>query len=165
MANPNISDLDLDQAMKRCIDADSDALRVEIGESDFAVALSADEGDSVAAYSPVDATSTALTSANTGSATPITATEMDVSLYTKVNVYVQSTTAISSPPTFTLQFSPAASGNVWVSSSLTVVPSASIGVVVMGTPNVAMLAKRVRLLSSAALGGGETATAYILVGA
>lgn len=161
--NTDISQLDYNQAVKRCVEASNDALRVNLESSTgMAIELSAADGDNVATLQSSSAPSIALTNGNTGAATQVIA-PVDVQGYSKVNLYVQSTTAIAVPPTLTVQFSPADSGTIWVDSAVTRVLSASNGVVVMATPATNMVARRARVLISAALGAAETATAYLVL--
>lgn len=163
-SNPNITNLDWNQAVSRCVDADNDALRVEIGgDSEFAVALSSDEGDSVMADSNTASSSANLTSTNTGIGTEVLAPQA-ATKFSRANIYVQATSITAGSVTLKLQLSPAASGNIWIDSGVSVVVPTTSGAVAMGTATANMVAMRARLVSSAALGALETCTAYLVMG-
>lgn len=160
--NPNLTNLDISQALIRCIDADNDAMRVELGAADFAIALDSSE-DSVKADKRTDSSSADLTSANTGVSTQVVA-PLDASNFSRANLYVQATAANAGTMSLKLQLSPAESGNIWIDSGVSVTIPAASAAVAMGTASSNIVAKRVRVVSSAALTGAETATVYLVLG-
>lgn len=164
MSNPNLTQLDYEQALNRCVDAVEDALRVTMADSNgMAIELSAADGDNIATLQSQTAPTASLDSTNTGTNTEIIA-PINVSQYSKVNLYGYSITNISSPPTIKVQWSPATGGNIWVDSGVSVALSASSGTTVIATASDKMLAVRARVLISAVLGASETANAYLIVG-
>ncbi len=162
--NPNLSNLDFQQAVVRCVDADNDALRIQMSDAvGMEIELSAADGDSINSYSASFTLNGPLNGSNTGTAQEVLG-PTSAEGFSRVNLYVQSISDIASPPTLTVQVSPAASGNLWVSTSCTAAMSASSGTLVMASAPLNILAVRTRILISAALGASETGEAYILLG-
>lgn len=149
MPNPNLSKLDLNQALHRTIDANDDAMRVIVGAgTDFSIELSADDGDSVAVRSIVTSASGELTTSSSGSVVSAVNVEgaKDLQVLVKIN------TAISGSATIQLQVSPAFSGSTWldVGSSMTVTGSTDL----VGTiSNVIARRARVQITSNSITAG------------
>ena len=164
MANPNISLLDLNQALLRCVDALNDSLRIEVGSgTQFEVSMSASGGDSIVVDRDSLSESVNLTSANTGSGAQVIS-PTNASYFARANIYVQSTSNVSSSVTLKLQLSPDTSSNVWIDSGISVIIPSTASTVAMGTASSNIVAKRARLVSSAPLGVSETATAWVVLG-
>ena len=79
---------------------------------------------------------------------------LDVS---SINLHVKTLTAVTATtPLLTLQYSPASSGDFWIATTVTAIPSASAGTIVSGTAISNLLAKRVRVvLTFAAFSAGS----------
>lgn len=161
--NPTTSLLDPGQVILRCYDEANDAVRVEIPAVSMAIALDAATGDNVATVQSNSTQVVHLTQGSTGTATIVLA-PISLTMFSKANIFLQSTTAIAAPPNVKLQISPDDSANAWVDSGLTVTASASNGITVMGTPSTNLVARRGRLVISAAIGAAETLDAYLILG-
>lgn len=117
MANPHISDLDLNQAMKRVIDSQEDAFRVMVASgTDFEIALDEADGDSVAIRKMLDSASGELTSL---SASGQFISEIDVEGFSEFQILAKINSAISGSCTLTLEVSPVESGNIWLATAIT----------------------------------------------
>lgn len=92
-------------------------------------------------------------------ADPVVVKEIPCNASTLAGVYSLSNTAIVTPPTLTLQISPSATGDIWFSTSTTLVPSTDLGAVVSATP-ASISAIRCRVVTSAPTASG-TATVYL----
>lgn len=100
--------------------------------------------DSVLAVNPTVATSAAVTNAAVSG--DIVVPAFDVSQIAQLNIITNTTvTLVSTNPLLTLQLSPSATDNVWISTALTVTPSGTLNTVVAGTPLAINLYKRARV--------------------
>lgn len=152
------SQLDSPQIIKRIYDEANDAVRVEIGTgTGFALSISADSGDSIVSIPQVSETKASITNANTGVIIPASACIGMKSF----QLYTNTTSTIVGPQVCTLQVSPSDSDDVWISTSLTATPSLTSGVVVMGTVNSTIVARRMRVSIAAAITSG-TFDIYLL---
>lgn len=156
--NPAVTQLDTAQAMKRVYDEANDAIRVEVGSgTSFALSINADSGDSVVSIPNVKEVKASITSANTGVIVPAT-TCIGMKSF---QLYTNTTSTITGTQVCTLEVSPSDSDDVWKATSLTITPSATNAVVVMGTVNTAIVARRMRVSIAAAITTG-TFDIYLL---
>jgi hypothetical protein len=143
--NPNINDLDAPQCIQRAFDGDNDALRMELASGvAFDVTLS-QSSDSVTIY-PVSISDVSY-SVNATSSTivlgPVNCTGVK-----SFQLYTNTTTTITGPEAYTLQVSPSDTDNVWYSTSTTVTPSVTVGVVEASTVNTGIVARRAQVIMS-----------------
>lgn len=76
-------------------------------------------------------------------------TVSDAAGISTINLHVKSLTAVvASGLSIKVQYSPTTAGDVWIDSTLTVVPSATIDTLVSGTAVTTLLARRVRIVST-----------------
>jgi len=116
--NPNQTDLDFTQALKRCVDATDDVLRVELAASaEMAVSMSADDGDSVQALSQLYSGTGSVISSNVANDTVVAI--MDVSRTKQIQLFADVGAGITGTATLKIQISPASSGSVWIDSGVT----------------------------------------------
>ncbi len=152
--NQTISQLDSGQLVKRVYDEANDAIRVEIGTgSSFAIGISADSGDSVVTVPTVTEVKASLANASTGTGTVVIPATTCIGMKS-FNLYTNTLTDITGAQVCTLQVSPSDSDNVWISTSLTITPSATTGTVVMGTVATGIVARRFRVIIAAAITTG-----------
>lgn len=151
--NPSITTLDAAQVVKRCFDSTNDAQRVILGAgTEFAVALDAADGDSVTAIPSSIFPSGSLTTLTTGT---IVAETACIGIKSVV-LYSKTLTAITTPPTLTVETSPLDAGDFWFATATTIVPDVTANVV-LATAIGTVCARRIRVRTSAATAVG-TAT-------
>jgi hypothetical protein len=110
MANPNLTDLDFTQALKRCVDAQEDALRVELATpSGMAIELNAVDGDSVLALPQVSHGNIVVNSGSTGELV-----RHSMEQATEVQVMASITNAITGTCSVEIEVNPHPSGEIWV---------------------------------------------------
>jgi len=155
--NPNISQLDYTQAIKRTIDAVNDATRVTIAAAnDFEIELDANDGDSVLSLNDQNTATTTVTSVQTDELLSVASAR-----YSKAQLYVRTDTTISSPQSIVIQQSPLSTGNVWVNTAVTVTPTTAAGqLAVSGVLDFCAL--RVRAFATVAQGTGS-ATIFLVL--
>jgi hypothetical protein len=142
--NPNLTSLDLQQAQKRTIDANDDAVRIILADtSGIAIELSAADGDSVAAEKSLVSEEGSIDSASTG--TLVAA--LDVSGRQEMQLLVDVGAGITGSATVSIEISPEDSGNVWIPSGTTL---AITGTANLKSAKVTDLARRVRVVLSGA---------------
>lgn len=140
--NPNLTELDLQQAQKRTIDALDDAVRIILADTTgIAIELSAADGDSVLAESSLASASGSLSSASSGELVA----PLDVSMKKEIQVLVDVAAGITGSATIEIQISPSASGSVWIPSGVTL---AVTGATNLKTAKVSDLARRARVVLS-----------------
>jgi hypothetical protein len=143
--------LDANQVLKNSYDEATASLKtIPSSATSFSVELSAADGDSVIIQSLKSSTVVSLTNASTG----VVLAEFDCSDLNKFNLYTETTTTIVGAQVCTLELSPADSGDVWVATALTITPSLTDEVVVMGTALSNVLARRARVSIAAAITSG-----------
>lgn len=157
MSNPNISDLDLNQAMKRVIDSQEDAFRVMVGAgTEFEIALDATDGDSVATKSLLASSSGELSSS---SASGEFIAPLNIEGYSEFQILAKIDSAISGSCTLTLEISPEASGNIWLATSTNLAVTGSSDLISsLANP----IAKRIRLSAGANTISGGSASVYLM---
>jgi hypothetical protein len=149
--NSTPSYLDSPQIIKRVYEEADDALRVKVASgTDFDVALSYDDGDSVGVQGNSVSTKASLTSASTG----VVVAAFDCSGMKSFNLYTKTITTITSAQVLTLEVSPSATDDVWKATALTITPDTTADVVVMGTTLTSVVAKRARVSIAAAISAG-----------
>lgn len=150
--NSNITQLDSGQIIKRLFDVSNDAIRMVLAEATgIAIELSRADGDSVAIAGDGSSTKASLTNANTG----VVLAAQDCSGMKSFNVYTKTTSTITGPQLCTVEISPSDSEDVWIATTLTITPSTTLDVVVMGTALSNIVAKRVRVSIASAITTGS----------
>lgn len=149
--NSSPSLLDNGQIIKKIFDGSNDSIRISLGSSTgIEVSLDSASGDSVTTVPNLTNSKTSITSASTGVIVPaFSCTGMK-----SFNLYTITTGAITGTQACTLEVSPSDIDNVWIATTLTVTPNASNAVVVMGTANSAIVARRARVSIASAIGAG-----------
>jgi len=149
--NTNISLLDTGQLVKRVFDSDNDSVRITLAEATgIAIELSAADGDNIDVKGLSTSTKASLTSASTG--TIVAAT--DCNGIKSFQLYTNTTSTIVGAQVCTVQISPSDTDDVWIDTALTVTPSDTLSVVVMGTALTNIVARRVRVKIAAAITSG-----------
>lgn len=144
--NSSPSYLDSPQIVKRVYEETDDAIRVKVASgTSFAVALDVADGDTVGVQGNGSSTKVSLTSASTGVVVPATSC---VGMKT-FNLFSKTTATITSAKTITLEVSPSDTDDVWKATTLTITPDTTTAVVIMGTPSSAIVARRVRVSTTA----------------
>ena len=159
MANLNRTKLDASQCVVGAYDGVEEANRVIIAAAtEFAIELSAADGDSVAAYSAKSDPSVSIhqVPAMAGGAVLVTIT--DVSLYSKIAIYSEALTGVTVAGQVQLQASP--DGVLWANLGSAVSSPASPGTNVSSVSE--FVAKRLRLVSSVAPTGGDVVYTILL---
>lgn len=155
--NPNLTELDLQQAQKRTIDALDDAVRIILADTTgMAIELSAADGDSVLAEASLSAATGSITVASSGQlVAPI-----DVSMKKELQLLVDVGAGITGTATVSIEISPEASGSVWIPSGVTL---AVTGATNLKSAKVSDLAHRARVVLSGvnSISAG-TATLHLL---
>lgn len=182
--NPTITQLDVIQAIRRTYDEANDALRVEVAggvsfavsldHTDSVVVLGTEDGTAGGTYHALKTTTTgsplitpngsstkvSLTSASTGTVIgPVSCAGMK-----SFNLYTNTTSTITGAQALTLLISPSDTDNVWIAATLTVTESTTNAVVVKGTTETDVVARRVRVDIAAAISTG-TFDAYLVMAA
>jgi hypothetical protein len=110
MSNPNLTELDYNQALKRCINSEEDAMRVELATpTGMSIELSAADGDNVLALPQVAHTNQTVNSSSSGE---LARHSMDQS--TEVQIMASITSAITGTCSVEIEVNPHPSGEIWV---------------------------------------------------
>lgn len=145
------STLDPSQIVQRTYDAVNDAVRVEIGGgTSFQLSLDATSGDTIGIQGVATYDKVSLAHANTGVVVPAFSCVGMKSF----NLYTNTTSTIVGAQVCTLEVSPHDTDNVWINSGVTITPSTTSGVVVMGTASSSIVARRARVSTAAAITSG-----------
>jgi hypothetical protein len=159
MANLNKTKLDAAQCVVGAYDGVEEANRVIIAAAtEFAIELSASDGDSVASYSAksipvVSAAQTPATALNA-----VLATMTDVSSYSKIAVYSEALAGVTVAGQAQLQASP--DGVLWANLGTAVASPAAPGTAVSSVSE--FVAKQLRLVSTVAPTGGNVVYTILL---
>lgn len=161
MANLNKTKLDASQCVVGAYDGVQEANRVVIAAAtEFAVELSAADGDSISSFS-------AQSDSTLGTAqTPATAnntillTISDVEGYSRLQVYCESLAGVSAAGKVFVQASPNDSGSLWANLGSEISSPAAPGT--NSSSVIEFVAKRLRLSSSLAPTGGNVQYTIIL---
>lgn len=149
--NPSPSQLDASQITQRTFDASNDAIRTVPAETTaFSIELDATDGDSIQVVGTSSSTKASLTNASTGVVVPAASCAGTKSF----NLYTKTTATITGPQACTLEVSPHDTDDVWIATTLTITPSATLNDVVMGTANSSIVARRARVSITAAITTG-----------
>jgi len=149
--NLSTSLLDNAQIIKKVFDSSNDAVRTVPAEvTSFAIEVDAADGDNIAVKGLSGSTKASITNTNTG----VIIAAADCSGYRSFNLYTNTTTIIVGPQACTVEVSPSDTDNVWKATTLTVTPDATVGNVIMGTVNSAIVARRIRVSIAAAITSG-----------
>lgn len=161
MANLNKTKLDAVQCVVGAYDGVEEANRVIIAAAtEFAVELSAADGDSVVAYTGVSDATTSIPQTPGMAANTVLLTISDVTKYSKLQVYSEALAGVSVAGTVSLQVSPESSGSLWATLGVAISSPASPGAAVSSV--VDFVAKRARLVSTVAPTGGNVEYKVIL---
>lgn len=144
------SKLDANQCIKSAFDDSSETLKVSMPAVTTQIELSASDGDSVISHTNNVSNTASLDNSSTG----VVLAEFDISGLKNFNLYTKTLTAITGAQVLTFEISPADSGDVWVSTSLTITPSTTANVVVAGTVSTDIVARRGRVSIAAAITSG-----------
>lgn len=143
--------LDGPQIARKTFDSDNDAFRIVLAEATgMAVELSAADGDNIATKALSSSTKVSLTNASTGVVVPATSCDG----YKNFNLYSKTTSTIVDSQVLTLEISPHDTDDIWISTALTVTPSITNGISVMGTSLSNVVARRARVSIGAAVTSG-----------
>ena len=153
------SKLDMSQIFKIVYDPTSESLKTVPGSStSFQIELDADDGDTVAIQGR-EFNASATNIDNTYASEVLS--EFNVSGASIINIFVHTTSTITDPQILTLEISPVDGGDLWFATSLTITPSTTSGVKIMGTPLTNLVAKRARVVTAGAITSG-TYDIYVL---
>lgn len=156
--NPTISQLDAAQVMKRVYDEANDCIRTELGVNS-GIDIQLDAGtDTISTQGISSSTKVSLTNASSGVVVPAFSCVGMKSF----QLYSSTTATITGSQVLTLEVSPSDTDNVWVATSVTVTPSTTNGITLMGTASTTIVGRRVRVSIAAALSTG-TADIYVVV--
>ena len=161
MANLNKTKLDAVQCVVGAYDGVEEANRVIIAAAtEFAVELSAADGDSVVAYTGVSDSATSIAQTPGMAVDTVLLTITDVSKYSKLQVYSEALAGVAVAGTVSLQISPDSSGSYWATLGSAISSPSSPGITVSSV--VDFVAKRARLVSTIAPTGGDAEYKVIL---
>ena len=161
MANLNKTKLDASQCVVDAYDGVEEANRVIIAAAtEFAIELSAIDGDSVVAYTGVSDATVSISQTPGMAPNTTLLTISDISKYSKLQIYSEALAGVSVSGTATLQVSPNASGSLWATLGAAVSSPSSPGAAVSSV--VDFVAKRARLISTIAPTGGNVQYTIIL---
>jgi hypothetical protein len=153
-ANPNISDLDFTQALKRCVDSTDDTLRVELSSATgMDVELSAADGDTISALSLNYSGTGTVTSSNV--ATDVVVAAMDVSTTKQLQLFADVGAGVTGIATLKIQISPSASANVWIDSGVTLAVTGASNLKSTQVSDIAMRARVVVVSNTISAGTGS----------
>jgi len=143
--------LDANQVLKASFDEASQSLKtIPASATTFEMELSHADGDSIVSHpSSVSASGLARSNANTGSVVA----EFDISTIKSISIYTKTLTTIVGAQVLTLQISPVASGDFWVSTSITITPDLVANVTKVSSI-ATVNALRARVITAAAITSG-----------
>lgn len=161
MANLNKTQLDVNQCIVQAYDGVEEASRVVIAAApEMSIELSAADGDNIAIYTSVsDSQASASHTPSTPSQTVLVAA-FDSSKYSKAQVYCEALTGVTLAGSVVIEGSPDASGTLWAPLGSAISSPAAPGT--NASSVVDFIAKRIRLVSSAAPTGGNVQYKVIL---
>lgn len=154
MANSNKTQLDANQCIVASYDGVEEANRVIIAAAtEFAVELSAADGDSITSYPATSSPSAATVQTPTTAPNTVLLTLTDITQYSKLVIYSEALVGVSAAGQVTMQVSPSDSGSVWANLGGAISSPSSPGVSVSSPSE--FIARRLRLISSTAPTGGN----------
>ena len=161
MANLNKTKLDASQCSVDGFDGVEEAHRVIIAAAtEFAIELSATDGDSVLTYPAVSNSSLSLTQTPATVNGTVLLTIPGTDKYSKFQVYTEALAGVSAVGKCYVRGSPDSVGSVWANLDSEISSAASAGVVASTVTE--FIAKRLRIVSSAAPTGGNVQYTIIL---
>jgi hypothetical protein len=161
MANLNKTKLDAVQCVVGAYDGVEEANRVIIAAAtEFAVELSAADGDSIISFTAVSDSVTSIPQTPGMAANTVLLTIADVSKYSKLQVYSEALAGVSVAGTVSVQVSPEASGSFWATLGSAISSPSAPGTGVSSV--VDFVAKRARIVSNVAPTGGNVEYKVIL---
>ncbi len=144
--------LSADQVIKQVFDEGTGALKTTPGSAtSFSIELSADDGDSSISHRRQLSQKISVTNASPTTLSP----EMSVSGLNIINMHAKTTATITGPQVLTLQFSPHATDDIWINTTVTLTPSTTLNNVVSGTQIANLNAVRCRVVCAAAITTGS----------
>lgn len=145
------SRLDFGQIIRDVYDATTGALKTVPGSAtSFSIELDAADGDSITSYRHQVSSKTSLTN----TAASVAVNPFDVQGINFINMHSNTTATIVGPQLLTLQYSPHATDNIWISTTITLTPSTTSGTLVSGTQIANLNAVRCRVITAAAITSG-----------
>lgn len=161
MPNLNKTRLDASQCVVGAYDGVEEANRVIIAAAtEFAVELSASDGDSVFSFTALSAATLSSTQTPATANDTVLATISNAEGYSKAQVYCEALTGVSAAGKVFLQASPNASGSLWANVGNEIASPATPGT--NASSVVDFVAKRLRLISSGAPANGNIQYTLIL---
>jgi len=159
MANLNKTKLDANQCIVGAYDGVEEANRVVIAAAtEFAIELSAADGDSVASYSAKSDPAVSVNQTPATAPSTVLLTITDISAYSKLAVYSESLAGVSVAGQVQVQVSP--DGTLWANLGSPISSPAAPGAAVSAVSE--FVAKRLRLVSSVAPTGGNAVYTVLL---
>lgn len=154
MANLNKTKLDASQCIVDAYDGTEEANRVIIAAAtEFAIELSASDGDSVLAIPSNSGSLSATVQTSATASGTVLLTLNDVSSYSKCQVYCEALAGVSVAGNILLQISPDTAGTFWATLGSPIAGPAAPGINVSSVTE--FVAKRIRLVSNIAPTGGN----------
>jgi hypothetical protein len=161
MANLNKTKLDAVQCTVGAYDGIEEAQRVIIAAAtEFAIELSAADGDSVLTIPNVSASSTATIQTPASVSGDILLTLTNAGNYSKCQIYTESLSGVSGSGSVNIQASPDDSGTLWATLGSAITSPSSPGT--SASSIIEFVAKRLRIASGAAPAGGNVRYKIIL---
>lgn len=144
--------LSADQVLKHSFDEATGSLKtIPAAATSFSIELDAADGDSVISHSRQLQVKGSVTNA----AATVAVAPFSVEGIKRINMHSNTTATITGPQLLTLQFSPHATDNIWINTSITLTPSTTLNTVVSGTQIDTLNAVRCRVITAAAITSGS----------
>lgn len=144
--------LSADQVLKQSYDEATGSLKtIPAAATSFSIELDAADGDSVISHSR----QLQVKESNTNAEATIAVAPFSVEGITRINMHSKTTATITGAQLLTLQFSPHATDDIWINTSITLTPSTTLNAVVSGTQIDTLNAVRCRVTTAAAITSGS----------
>jgi hypothetical protein len=155
--NTDLTSLDINQAGKRIIEESNDAIRTTLvgGSLELGVEIDAADGDSIQSLAGSANSDETIDGATSGEVVAA----QDCQRLRQAKLYVETTSAVTTPQDLDIQVSPVDSGDVWHTLE-SVTPSSSAGIVV--STDISLVARRIRVNADAVQGDGELRLMLVL---
>ena len=155
--NTDLTKLDWYQAAKKVIEDSNDAFRVTVASgTEFEIGLDSTEDSVAIKYLTSSGDEMLLSSTSTGELLVLNSDG-----FKKAQIFTKNIQAVTSPQAIALEVSPVESGDFWVSTASTLTPDAALNSTKTANP-VDILAKRIRLTTSAQIASGEIQVVVLL---
>ena len=139
-----------EHVLREAFDLTNGALKtVPSAATSFSIELNADDGDSVISRAESASQKASITNAQSGVIVP----EFSSVGIKSITLYTKTTLAITGSQVCTLEVSPSDSDDVWIATSLTITPSATLNTVITSTP-ISIVARRARVSIAASITTG-----------